>query len=108
MLLDGTAGLLGRLIYEASAGVDLSLQLSPQGNEWHVMSRDGERQSRLVFKAILVESALRWDAGESVGLTVGVARLFRSRYDAVLLDDTQAGLSHDPTTRIGVALDRRF
>lgn len=99
---------VSRLIYEASARVDLSLQLSPQGNEWHVKSRDRERQSRLAFKAILVELGLRWDASESVGLRVGVARLFRSRYDAALADDTQARLSHDPTTRTGVALDWRF
>ena len=84
------------------------LRISPDGNEWHVKSKDLEKQSRLVFRALLVEWAFKWQASERAAVTVGVARTFDNRYDATLLDDRRMKLSHDAATRVGAALQWRF
>ncbi len=97
-----------RLAYEASRAVELSLQVSPDGNEWQVKSKDLAKQSRLVVRALLIEWALRWQASEHVGVTVGVARAFENRYEVTLLDDRRVALSQDAATRVGAALDWRF
>lgn len=97
-----------RLTYEATPAIEISLRVSPDGNEWHVKSKDLDKQSRLVYRALLIEWALRWQASEHVGVTVGVARAFENRYEATLLDDVRVELSHDAATRVGAALEWRF
>lgn len=99
---------VSRLGYQASRAVELSLGIFPDGNEWHVKSKDLEMQSTLVFRAWLIEFALRWQASEHLGVTVGVARAFENRYDITLLDGRRLTLSHDAATRLGAALDWRF
>lgn len=96
------------LTYEASPAIELVLRVSPDGNEWHVKSKDLEKQSRLVFRALLVETTFRWQASERVAVTVGVARTFENQYDVTLLDDRRVELSHDAATRFGAALEWRF
>lgn len=97
-----------RLTYEASRTIELSLRVFPDGNEWHVKSKDLEKQSRLVSRALLIEWALRWQAGENLGIGVGVARAFSNRYDVSLLDESRVELSHDAALRISAALEWRF
>lgn len=99
---------VSRLSYRVSNGVDLSIKLAPDGNEWHVMSKDGSKRSRLVARAVELKLALNWRASQHLGVTVGIARLLRNRYEAVLLDDTRVKLSHNATTRAGLALEWRF
>jgi hypothetical protein len=96
------------LTYEASPAIELMLRVSPDGNEWHVKSKNLEKQSRLVFRALLVEWAVKWQARERVAVTVGVARAFENRYDVTLLDDRRVELSHDAATRVGAGLEWRF
>ena len=97
-----------RLSYRVSPEITTSLRIAPDGNEWHVKSRDLERQSQLVHEALQLRWALDWQASERIGLRVEIARLFRSRYDVVLADDTRAELNLDTATRIGAAVEWRF
>ena len=97
-----------RMSYQVSSGVTTSLRIAPDGNEWHVKSRDLERQSQLVHEALQLRWAFDWQASEHIGLSVAIARLFRSRYNVTLVDDTRAGLDLDTATRVGAAVEWRF
>lgn len=99
---------VSELTYRARKGIDLSVRLSPDGNEWHVKSRDKRQQSRIVSRAILLELALKWQALERLGVTASVARRFHNRYEVALVDERRVKLSHDAATRVGIALDWLF
>jgi hypothetical protein len=97
-----------RLIYEPLPNVNLSLRVTPDGNEWHVKSTDMEKQSGLVFEALLLEWAASWQAHSRLAITASLGRLFHNRYAATLLDDSQVRLSDRAVTRVGAALGWRF
>jgi hypothetical protein len=97
-----------QVTYRASPRVDMSLRVTPEGNEWHVRNRDLTRQSQLVYEALQIGWALNWQARERLMLTVDVARLMRSRYDVVLADDSRVELALDAATRVGAAFAWRF
>lgn len=97
-----------RVTYQASPRVDMSLRITPDGNEWHVKNRDLTRQSQLVYEAMQIGWALNWQARERLTLTVDIARLMRSRYDVVLADDSRVELALDAATRVGAAFAWRF
>ena len=97
-----------RLSYRLTPELTTTLQIAPDGNEWHVKSRDLQKQSQLVYDTLQARWALDWQASERIGLSVEIARLFRSRYDVVLVDDTRIELGLDTATRIGAAVDWRF
>lgn len=97
-----------RMSYRVSGDVSMSLRIAPDGNEWHVKSRDRTRQSQLVYEALQVRWALRWQAMARLGVTVDVARLFRGRYDVALQDDSRVRLAQQSATRLGAAVEWRF
>jgi hypothetical protein len=97
-----------RLTYQAQPNINLSLRISPDGNEWHVESRDMERQSQLISQATLLELEINWQARKRLTIIASIGRLFNNRYDVTLVDDTRVRLSHDPVTRIGAGLEWRF
>ena len=97
-----------RLTYQALPNIGLSLRISPDGNEWHVNSRDMERQSQLVYDATLLEWAINWRVRKRLTIMASVGKLFHNRYDVTLPDDSRVRLSHDSVTRIGAALEWRF
>ena len=97
-----------RLTYEATPGLNISLQVAPDGNEWHVKNKGLDRESQLIYKASLAEWTLNWRAGDSFMITVGVGRLFRNRYDVTLQDGRDVELTDEAATRVGAALEWRF
>ena len=97
-----------RATYRISPRVDTSLRIAPDGNEWHVKTRDLARQSQLVYEALQVGWALNWQARERLTLTVDVAWLMRSRYDVVLADDSRVELAPDDAARVGAGVEWRF
>jgi hypothetical protein len=77
-----------RLTYRALPNSSLSLRFAPYGNEWHVKSKDMEKQSQLVFEASLVECTITWQARKQLTVTASVGRILHGQYDVTLLDDT--------------------
>ena len=97
-----------RLTYRALPNSSLSLRFAPYGNEWHVKSKDMEKQSQLVFEASLVECTITWQARKQLTVTASVGRILHGQYDVTLLDDSRVGFSYDAVTRVGAALEWRF
>ena len=97
-----------RLTYRAQPDIDLSLRIAPDGNEWHVKSKDLQKESQLVVEAFLLEGTVNWRARKQLTLTASIGRQFHNRYDVVLYDDSRARLYADSVTRIGAALEWRF
>jgi hypothetical protein len=97
-----------RLSYQATPDVNLSLGIAPDGNEWHVKSKDLEKQSQLVHESTLVEWTLGWRPIADLVVTVAVGRAFDNRYDVTLLDDRRVDLTGDAVTRVGATLEWRF
>ena len=67
-----------------------------------------EKQSQLVYEALLLEWAFNWQAYEHFTITASIGRQFHNRYDLTLLDDSQTRLSSDSVTRIGAGLSWHF
>lgn len=97
-----------RLTYQGSRNINSSLRITPNGNEWHVKNKSMEKQSQLVYEALLLEWAFNWQAYEHFTITASIGRQFHNRYDLTLLDDSQTRLSSDSVTRIGAGLAWRF
>ena len=97
-----------RLTYRALPDTSLSLRIAPYGNEWHIKSKDMEKQSQLVFEASLVECAITWHAHKRLAITASVGRILHGQYDVTLLDDSRVRFSYDAVTRVGAALEWRF
>jgi hypothetical protein len=97
-----------RVTYRGFPNTSLSLRIAPYGNEWHVKSKDMEKQSQLVFEASLVECAITWHAHKRLAITASVGRILHGQYNVTLLDDSRAGFSYDAITRVGAALELRF
>lgn len=93
-----------QLSYEVTRTFDLFLRVSPNGSEWYVKSKSLEQDSRLVYKAYVLESAFSWRLHRHFDLTASIAREFDIRYEMTLFDENRVRLSSDSSTRVGVAL----
>jgi hypothetical protein len=97
-----------RLTYQAQPKIDFSLRLAPDGNEWHVKSKDLQKESQLVAEAFLLEGTVNWRARKQLTVTASIGRQFHSRYDARLSDESSVRLYGESVIRIGAAVDWRF
>jgi hypothetical protein len=93
-----------RLTYQVSNNLDSVLGIAPDGNEWHVMDSELQRQSRFVYESLLLEWVVNWKTQEHLVVTFGVGRQFHNRYEMTLIDDSRVHVRGDPVTRVGLAL----
>lgn len=93
-----------RISYEVTKIFNISLLVSPNGNEWYVKSKSREKDSKLIYKAYVIEGALNWRLHQHFSLTASIGREFNGRYEMTLFDDSRVRLSSDTATRVGVAL----
>ena len=97
-----------RLTYQAQPNIGFSVRIAPDGNEWHVKSKDLQKESQLVFEAFLLEGTVNWHAGKQLTITASIGRQFHNRHDAMLIDESSARLYGESVTRLGAALEWRF
>ena len=93
-----------RLSYQVSKTLSLRVRAEPDGNEWYVKSRDLDKSSKLVYKAIVLDSAVSWRLHEHFVLTASVGREFEGQLRMTLSDDSVVRLSSEPANRIGLAM----
>jgi len=93
-----------KLSYEVTKRFNLSLSVSPDGNEWYVKNKSLEKSSKLVYEAYVLELAFNWRLRQRFMFTTSIGREFDGRYDMTLLDDSRVRLSIDSATRFGMAL----
>jgi hypothetical protein len=97
-----------QLTYRVSTSLSSSVQIAPDGNEWHVKDESLERQSDVVQKAWLLEWAFSWSVHEHFMVKAGVGKQIKNRYEMTLLNGDRVRLRTDPVTRLGLALTWRF
>lgn len=97
-----------RLTYQAQPNIDLSVRIAPDGNEWHVKSKDLQKESQLVVEAFLLEGTVNWHVRKQLTITASIGQQFHSRYDVMLFDDSRTRLYAESVIRIGAALEWRF
>ena len=99
---------MSRLTWETTSSINMSLQVAPDGNEWHVENKNMDRQSQLIYEATLLEYRLSWSIDDRFTVSVSAGRSFDIRYKTTLLNDTKARLTGDAVTRLGAAVAWRF
>lgn len=96
------------LRYEVTEQFTSALQIAPDGNEWHVMDRDFQKESRLVYESVALEWVTSWQFGPQLALEISVGRQLRNRYELTLQNGDRVQLSSGPTNRLGAGLRWRF
>jgi hypothetical protein len=94
--------------YDVTEGISSTLQIAPDGNEWHVMDRDFEEESRLVYESVALEWVTSWQLGPHLTVAVSVGRQLRNRYELTLENGDRVHLSSAPADRFGAGIRWRF
>jgi hypothetical protein len=97
-----------RVRYDITEGISSALQLAPDGNEWHVMDREFENESRLVYESVAFEWVTSWRLGPHLSVSVSAGRQLRNRYALTLENGDRVHLSGAPANRFSAGLRWRF
>jgi Domain of unknown function (DUF6268) len=97
-----------QLRYDVTEEVSSTLQLAPDGNEWHVMDSEFENESRLVYESVALDWVTSWRLGPHLTLAVSVGRQFRNRYELTLQDNNRVHLSSAAANRFGAGIRWSF
>ena len=84
-----------------AGGVSISLFASPQGNRWHVFSRDKTRDSDLSYNSIVSGLSLDWQMNPSIRVSIGIIGHNRRRLS--YLDETGATRETSARSAVGYA-----
>jgi len=71
-----------------SSGVNLTLYAAPEGNEWHVFSRDLQRNSQLGYNAIVTGITAHWPVTPTFEFSLDVEKHIRREFSIVLDDNS--------------------
>ena len=89
-----------------SNGINIRLFAEPDGNKWHVFSKDTTRSSDFIYNAIVTGLSLEWRINPTVRLEFSVVEHLRRRFSFTLEDgtwvDTGARSGTGLTASIGV------
>lgn len=90
-----------RIAYAVTADLGSSLQIAPDGNEWHVKNRDFSAESDFVYEAVALEWITEWQPGNRLTLAVSLGRQLRNEYEMTLATGERVSVSSEPVDRVG-------
>ena len=70
-----------------SNGINLTFYAAPQGNQWHVFSKDRQRDSDLRYNAIVTGITAQWSITPTVSLSLDFEKQSRREFSIVLDDN---------------------
>lgn len=97
-----------RVAYAIAEQLTSSIQVAPEGNEWHVKNRDFSAESHFVYEAIALEWITEWKPVSRLTLAVSLGRQLRNRYEMTLANGERALVSGEPADRVGLEVRWRF
>ena len=97
-----------RVAYTVAQGLETSLQVAPDGNEWRVENRDFSAESDFVYEAVALEWITEWSPGGRLTLALSLGRQLRNRYEMTLATGQRVSVSSAPADRVGLGLQWRF
>lgn len=97
-----------RIEHSLSGQLTTSIQVAPDGNEWHVKNRDFSAESHFVYEAVALEWITAWQPVPRLTLAVSLGRQLRNRYEMTLASGERAFGSGEPAGRVGFDVRWRF
>jgi hypothetical protein len=97
-----------RVAYAVTPELASSLQIAPDGNEWHVENRDFSAASAFVYEAIALEWITEWEPRPQLTLALSLGRQLRNRYEMTLANGERVSVSGEPADRVGFEVRWRF
>lgn len=71
-----------------SSGLQLTFFVAPEGNQWHVFSKDEQRSSDLSYNAIATGMSAYWAVTSAIGLSFELVKHSRREFSIVLDDNS--------------------
>ncbi|HEX2140614.1 MAG TPA: hypothetical protein VHG33_12980 [Woeseiaceae bacterium] len=97
-----------RIAYAVTGELTSSLQVAPDGNEWHVKNRDFSAESDFIYEAIALEWIMAWEPRPELTLAVSLGRQLRNRYEMTLAGGERVSVTGEPADRVGFGVRWRF
>lgn len=69
-------------------GINLTLYVSPEGNQWHVFSKDKKRDSELTYHTVVTGITAQWVVAPTVELSFDIEKHGRTEFSLVLDDNS--------------------
>ncbi len=91
-----------------SNGINIKLFAEPDGNKWHVFSKDTTRSSDFFYNAIVTGLSLEWRINSTVSLEFSAIKHSRRQFNFVLDDGTQLDSSASSSTGLAASLGVLF
>ena len=91
-----------------SKGINIRLYAEPDGNKWHVFSKDTTRNSDFFYNAIVTGLSLEWRINSTLSLEFSAVKHSRQRFDFVLDDGTQLDTSANSSTGLAASVGVLF
>ncbi len=83
-------------------GISIKLYAEPDGNKWHVFSKDTTRNSDFFYNAIVTGVSLEWQINPTLWLEFSAIKHSRQDFSFVLDDGTQFDTSADSSTGLAI------
>lgn len=97
-----------RIAYAVTGELQSSLQIAPDGNEWHVKNSDFSAESDFVYEALALEWITEWTPANRLTFALSLGRQLQNRYEMTLADEQPVSLSSASAGRVGFELRWRF
>ena len=97
-----------RIAYAVTNELESSLQVAPDGNEWHVKNRDFSAESDFAYEAVALEWITEWSPGSRLTVALSLGRQLHNRYEMTLANGQRVFVSGAAADRVGFGLRWRF
>jgi len=91
-----------------SSGINLVFYVAPEGNQWHVFSKDRQRDSDLTYNAIVTGITAQWSITPTVKLSLEFEKQSRREFSIVLDDNSLIEPQADSSTGLTVRAEVLF
>ena len=86
-----------------SKSINIRLYAEPDGNKWHVFSKDTTRNSDFFYNTIVTGLSLDWRINPALWLGFSIVKHSRRDFSFTLDDGTQLDASADSSTGLAVS-----
>ena len=97
-----------RITYRIGDFLSTELRLEPDGGEWHVMNREFDAESLLIYEAWAAEWRLALEAGSHLVIAASFGRQLRNRFEMTLQSGARIAIESDDANRVGAEVQWRF
>jgi hypothetical protein len=97
-----------RITYRIGGSLSTELRLEPDGSEWHVMNREFDHESLLIYESWAAEWRLALEAGSHLVIAASFGRQFRNRFEMTLQSGERIAIEGDDANRVGAEVQWRF